>query len=618
MKKTKIRLLLGPALVPVLVAAVLFAGNTTPSFAKVKGKLFTTQLAWETGKAVRPKWAQSLSSGTMYNLLLASGTIEARARALGVGPAAPYLSSVGSRGCPKVFLGGQGPSNVRVNQDCSLRRQAEEAMAVNPTNKLNIIAGQNDSRMGYNQCGFDYSMDAGLTWGDFNPPFHQVILADGRIGDFCSDPTVAFDSQGNAYAGGIELSLDGTESSIIVAKSNAPIGGAFYHSPDSSLGAFQTYADSPMGVVIDEFDVDGCIGNDKELMAADSHGGSPKADNVYMAWTRFDFCTGEGVGGHSPIYFSQSTDGGASWSDGIEISGSNSTYCTDFSGEGDPYACDQDQGPHPVVGSDGTVYVAFGNGNTPNLGFNQHMIVSCAPGDDCSDPNSWSGPNYVTDDQGGQPIAASTDSTNGCPGGRQCLPPNGYRMDDFVEGSVSVDNFGNLYFVWGDYRDGIDSVSCPFLGDELTSTPPCDNSVFFVYSEDGGATWTDPVNVSPAAVSGETAQWMPWSAAGPNGKTLWVAYYTREYGNCETTGCNDIVLAKIANPRNPSIAITYSRETTKSMPNLVPATNPYQAGFLGDYMWVTVDTSGRPYVVWADTRSRGQSGVTEEDIYFAS
>jgi hypothetical protein len=52
------------------------------------------------------------------------------------------------------------------------------------------------------------------------------------------------------------------------------------------------------------------------------------------------------------------------------------------------------------------------------------------------------------------------------------------------------------------------------------------------------------------------------------------------------------------------------------MPYLTPANNPVQAGFLGDYMWVTVNATGRPYVVWADTR--GLNGTVEEDIYIAS
>src|SRR5262249_62313306 len=48
-------------------------------------------------------------------------------------------------------------NNVRVNQDCTFRRQAEELIKINPSNPENIIVGQNDSRIGYNKCGFDYS-----------------------------------------------------------------------------------------------------------------------------------------------------------------------------------------------------------------------------------------------------------------------------------------------------------------------------------------------------------------------------------------------------------------------------------------------------------------------------
>jgi hypothetical protein len=51
------------------------------------------------------------------------------------------------------------------------------------------------------------------------------------------------------------------------------------------------------------------------------------------------------------------------------------------------------------------------------------------------------------------------------------------------------------------------------------------------------------------------------------------------------------------------------------MPNLVAANNPVQAGFLGDYMWVTTDPKGRALIAWADTR--GQGDTVEEDVYFA-
>jgi hypothetical protein len=607
--RARYRLLLGSALVPIMVSAFLFAGQTpSTGSGTIKSKVILRELAYATGKATRPQWAQKVSSGLMYDYMQAAGLIPKHV-AGSAGPAAGASTS-NSQGCSQTLVSGTR-KNVKVNQDCSLRRQAEEFVAVNPLDSKNIIAGQNDSRMGYNQCGYDFSFDGGRTWGDFNPPFHQVILADGRIGDFCSDPTGAFDSAGNAYISGLELSLDGTESAIIVAKSNAGIGGAFYHSPDSSLGSVQTFADSPMGVVTDEFDPNGCIANDKELMTADSHGGSPKANNVYMAWTRFDFCTGEGVGAHSPIYFSQSSDGGFTWSAPLEISGSNVTYCTAFSGESDPNACDQDQGPHPVVGADGTVYVAFGNGNTPTVGLNQHMAVSCPATADCSVAASWSGPVKISDDFGLQPLASVTDPVTGCPAGRQCIPSNGYRMDDFVEGSISADASGNLYFVWADGRN----LGANCQGDYAVATTPCNNDVFYAFSTNGGATWSSAINVTPVSVDGQTAQWMPWSSVAPDGSSLFVGYYDRSFGSCETNGCNDISLATVHNPTGPA-SITYRRITTASMPNLVPANNPYQAGFLGDYMWVTTDANGKPFVVWGDTRGRG--GTVEENIYFSS
>jgi hypothetical protein len=610
--KGKIRLLIGPALVPVLVTLFMFGGQTpsaTPT-TLIKNKVIQRELAYEMGKMQRPKWAQKVSSGSMYNYLLASGLMDNRL-ANAPAPDKVTVGSTDTQGCSNTFHGGAKGVNVRVNQDCSLRRQAEEAIAVNPLNRNHLIASQNDSRIGFNHCGYDFSFDGGSHWGDGVDPFFQILLGNGHTGDFCSDPTVTWDSKGNAFLGGLSLAIDGLDSAVLVARADAGIDGAFYHDPDQS-DPFHQYRDSPVGTVAEEFDSTGCTTNDKELMTADAHVGSPKADNLYMVWTRFDFCTGEGVGAHSPIVFSQSTDGGFTWSDYIEISGSNTTYCTAFSGESDPNACDQDQGGHPVVAPDGTVYVAFGNGNTPTAGINQHMVVSCAPGNDCSQQSSWQGPYFITDDIGTQPTASVFDPVSGCPAGRQCLPPNGYRLDDFVHGSLSIDNAGRLYFAWDDFRNG--TAPCDTL-DYATSQPPCNNDVFYSFSTNGGTSWVGPYLVT--ANGGDTAQWMPWSGIGPKGDVLWIGYYSREYKDCEFTGCNDIVLAKVANPRG-SKTLSYERITSASMPNLVVANNPVQAGFLGDYMWVTVSNSGKPYIVWADTRGTGRPGVVEEDIYFAS
>src|SRR5207249_11033611 len=136
----------------------------------------------------------------------------------------------------------------------------------------------------------------------------QFLLRDGHTSDACSDPTVTFDSKGNAYIAGIVFNITSPANAIVVAKSNAAVGGTFYHSPASTL-SFQTYRTSPLGVVAN--DILPTIFNDKEFIVADANQGSRKADNVYATWTRFDLSQN-----NSPIYFSQSTNGGANWSPG--------------------------------------------------------------------------------------------------------------------------------------------------------------------------------------------------------------------------------------------------------------------------------------------------------------
>lgn len=566
----------------------------------------------EAGRVARQKFERPLSSGVIYAAREATWEREGRDGAdTGADPARTGDPSSGGPGAPPSFAQTQGCQNVfsrdgvrnvRVNQDCSLRRQAEEAIAINPTAPHNLIVGYNDSRIGFNHGAYAWSFDRGRTWGDQIPPFWQFVLADGHTADAFSDPTATFDAAGNAYIGSVIFDINSAANALAVVKSNAGLGGAFYHTP--ALLSFQTSRTSPVGVVASDNNPN--IAHDKEFIVADASQSSSKKNNVYMTWTRFA-TTGVGVGSNSPIFFSQSTNGGATWSPGVEISGANAAICTVFQGEARVGACDQDQGSHPIVGPDGTIYVSFNDGNTPTI-VNQQLLVKCPPSADCSLAASWSTPVKIADDVSAQPVGP--DATSGCPAGRQCLPPNGYRLNDY--GALSVDRFGALYFVWSDFRNA--GGTCNF-GAATAQTPPCNNDVFYAYSTNGGVTWSAAINVTPASRFGRTAQWQAWGAVAPDGGSLWIGYYDRSYGTCETTGCNDITLARVNRPASPSARLSYTRVTTSSMPNLVPANNPIQAGFLGDYMWVAVDSDGRPHVVWADTR--GRNGTVEEDVYYA-
>ena len=597
------KMLIAIAVLALLVGAVAVSMRATPAARadSPKNNVLARALDIELGRVQPRPHEQKLSSGVMYALLAESGELDRRADAAKSAPGQLNPPASATGGCPNKYVGGgtNGGLNTKVNQDCSLRRQAEEVIAINPTNPNNLIAGQNDSRIGFNHCGYDWSFDGGKTWGDMVPPFYQFTLGDGHTADACSDPTATFDSVGNAYVGGLLFDVASPANAFVVAKSNAGIGGAFYHSP--RVQSFQEYRNTPLGVIANDTNPD--IFNDKEFIVSDANAGSPKKNNVYGTWTRFNSNTGAGVGGNSPIYFSQSTDGGATWSAGIEISGA-SPLCTDFSGSANPNACDQDQGSHPIVGPDGTVYVAFGNGNLPGFGTQQVLMVKCPATADCSNPASWTAPAKVGDQFELHPVGPSS---AGCPGGRQCLPPNGYRVPMITSISASIDRTGKLYVSWTDGRN----LAANCQGPAATATPPCDSNILYAYSTNGGASWSASTNLTPAG----SAQWQSWSSVAPDG-TLFVGYYDRSYGNCEFDGCNDITLAKVTNAASATPTVKYVRMTTSSMPNLTPANNPLQAGFLGDYMWVATDAKGKAYVVWADTRGLG--GTVEEDVYFAT
>jgi hypothetical protein len=581
-----------------LAGAAVLAPKGAESRGPVQNKILAHKLAVELGQEQARGKEMPVSSGVMYALYERAGILAQRAaqsRGAGSSRHGGGISRADTEGCQNTFHG-HGRTNTRVNQDCSFRRQAEEAIQINPVNENNMIAGQNDSRIGFNHCGYDWTFNGGRTWGDQVPPFWQFQLLDGHTSDACSDPTIAFDSHGNAYVGGVFFDVASDANAVLVMKSNAPNGGAFYHSPDPA-GGFQEYRDLPVGVVAN----DAVDFNDKELMTADAWASSPKRDNVYMTWTKFN------TANHSPIFFSQSTDGGAHWSPGIEISGSNPAICT-VPAVG---PCNDDQGSSPVVGPDGTIYVAFANGNVPGNGQEQVLFVKCPAAANCANAASWTPPVRVGLMVATHPVGPP--SQNGCPN-RQCLPPNGYRAPDETTVTISTDTDSELFVSWADHRNNT-NPNCQ-LGAPGGGSGPCDHDIHYAFSTNGGAAWSATRTITPRSRFGETAQWQPWSEVTKDGSRLWVAYYDRSYGNCETTGCNDITAAQIRNPTNNNPQISYTRVTTGSMPNLTPANNPVQAGFLGDYMWVDTDSHGDAHLVWADTRPHAGT-APEEDIYYS-
>jgi hypothetical protein len=531
----------------------------------------------------------------MYSVLDQTGLLQRRANRANFRPGAVEIA--GTEGCRNEFVGG-GQTNSRVTQDCSLRAQAGETVAVNPLDAANILVGQNDSRVGFNHCGYAWTLDGGSHWGDQTPPFFEVPLLNQKPAQACANPTVTWDSQGNAYVAGTIFDVLDPYSGIVVAKSNPSIHGAFFHSPDSGNG-FQEYSALPLGVATN----DDVVFDDQPSIVADAHASSEKRDAVYVTWTRVGPEKEDGTRQIYPIMFSQSEDGGVNWSAPIEISGEAEGVC--------PTECNHDQASHPVVGPDGTIYVTFGNNDALDGG-SQILMVKCLVDEDCTQEEAWTEPVIVSDLIGGEPVGPSP---AGCPNALTCLPPNGYRMSASWSVSVSVDEAGNLYVVWADFRNNTNQAC---TGSAATATAPCDNDVFYTVSTDEGETWGEPRVVTSRANArfGETAQWQPSSGVTADGSRLWIAFYDRSYGACEATGCNDITMADVTDPASAAPTYDYSRVTTSSMPNLTSTKNPIEAGFLGDRMSLAVDAEGRAHVVWADTRPHAGT-VPETDVYYA-
>ena len=179
-------------------------------------------------------------------------------------------------------------ANLDVSNECG--PQSETFITINPSNPSVLAAGSNEifrlPMRGY------FSSDGGATWGGVDLPLPDPIGTNGQR--FGSDPTLAFDTSGNAFYGYIVVffgngsGVKGSE--IAVARSTD--GGATY--PTVTDFSFETGSN--------HF-------NDKPMITADTNLASPFRDNVYVAW---DAASGGTTGGG--VLVGRSSNHGASFS----------------------------------------------------------------------------------------------------------------------------------------------------------------------------------------------------------------------------------------------------------------------------------------------------------------
>lgn len=369
--------------------------------------------------------------------------------------------------------------------------------------------------------------------------------------------------------------------SFDLGKGGQALGGAIQVARSSDGG--RTFG-TP--VTVEQSTNDG-IQEDKPYLVVDTNHASPFLNSIYATWTRFHFDSLDNYL-ESPIFFSASRDGGRTWSVPKEISGTNRGLCT-FSGTPLPYdgRCREDQFSSPVVGPDGTIFVAFVNDQGINDGEfrDQYLVVKSHDGGE-----TWSTPGRASD--------IIHDGVSDYPFnvvGRQTLSNSQFRVNS--AGNLAVDAFnGALVIVWSDNRNG--------------TAANTNTDIFMARSVDGGDTWVAPLPVSTAP----NDQFYPWAAFAPDG-TLNISFFDRSYD--PTNSQYGMTLARLA-PKARGFALQRV-DTGLSDPNHARWFSGATGGktiFLGDYNGLAVGSDGAAHSFWTDMRRvvtvKDATGHTED------
>ena len=397
-------------------------------------------------------------------------------------------------------------SNWRINTDTTTEVQNEEQVAVNPLDPDNLVAVWRDFRLGYRRVGVGYTFDGGVTW-------HDSLLEEPAYPRH-SDPGITVDADGNFYI--VILAYTGSTS-----EEN---GLYVYRSEDGGV----TWSDG-----VPAIDQVSNVFEDKELIACDRTS-SFYNGNLYVAWARF--------GSTTDIMNVTSTDGGETWGDAVLVSDESSV-----------------QWPCPVVGPDGTYYVAWVQFSDYEIRIDRSLTEGASFGTDVT----------VTD------IYATSTIINGG------ITVFGFpAMDCDITGGLWN---GRLYIaymdrVWGDY------------------------DIFMRYSDDHGSTWSAPERINDDVVGNGCDQFHPWTVVSNDG-VVNVIFYDRR--NDPSNLLMDLYLTQSFDG-----GLTFEPNIRVTTVSSDPTAGSTRAGLIGEYIGLAAATADRVHPVWTDTREGHQDVYT--------
>jgi len=227
---------------------------------------------------------------------------------------------------------------------------------------------------------------------------------------------------------------------------------------------------------------------DDPTMVVDNYPGTSQG-YIYFAAHFNNF----GRGKPSGLYVTVSKDDGRTWSSPTELEGDSSVG----------YA----YGGQLAVGPDHSVYIAWWDTTIHGraVGADSYYLL----GKTTNSGSVWNVVSYI-----GNAVVNQV--------AQLAAPPSdGFQFTQFPKLAVSPLSSSNLYITY----NGV-------------GTKTGDNSdIFFIYSTNGGSSWSSPVRVNDDAISED--QWSPTMAITPDGKSILVYWYDRrEIISCPSNNGN--------------------------------------------------------------------------------
>jgi len=506
----------------------------------------------------------------------------------------------------------------------------EIAVVVDPHDPDHVLAGSNDYFYRFNNStgarqaivptGFFTSFDGGATWIDGQIPM--------RSGNGAGDPSPAFVAAMSSTTdphdslalmaqlentGGLG---SGSVSQGDVSVSRSTDGGVTWSEPITVMKGTGTGIGPANKAVF----------WDKEWLTVDNEPSSPFYGRAYLVSTRF--LNGQhGSYAESPIYLSWSEDGGLTWTEPKEISGSHPS-CT-FQLTGPVTECDEDQFGIPVTGPEGMLYIHYAN---------YQNDAAWEPGD-FADSQIM----VVTSADGGQTIGDPVPAVQLEDGfadtpfsviGSQTVYGHQLRWSPFGNILVDPTDPDHLTIVWAD-RGTPNPAATPGCLDEALSAPdydPCgagpgsDLDVWRVDSADGGASWGPRTLLDDG---GGASQWFPWAGYRTDGTlaAAWDEDTAPAPADAFVHVLWDDGVKEVLSPADEQIDISVTHWSGQYVPEADwpsicgPAgyTDPPVADaegkdcnqFHGDYTGLAVGSDGSVHVVWTGLNRLATSPQTD-------